>query len=252
MTASIVVLGRDNPSTRIVTDALARRFEIARVILEEPEDRAVFIRRRIKRLGLLTVADQLAFMAAAKLLGRTGRRRIAEILAQAGLRDVAPPDPLRVTSANAAETIEALAALNPRVVVVNGTRILSRKLLQCTPAAFINTHAGITPAYRGVHGGYWALAQGDAEGCGVTVHLVDPGVDTGEVLYQARVEPTRDDNYFTYPFLQLAAGVPLLLQAVEDALEERLSPRRVEGPSAQWSHPGLTGYLWRRLARGVR
>lgn len=252
MSGGLVVLGRDNPSTRIVADALARRFGIARVILEEPEDRAVFIRRRIKRLGLLTVADQLAFMVAGKLLGRASRRRIAEILARAGLRDVPPPDALRVSSANAPETIDALTALKPTVVVVNGTRILSRRLLQCTPAAFINTHAGITPAYRGVHGGYWALVQGDAERCGVTVHLVDPGVDTGEVLYQARVEPTSRDSYFTYPYLQLAAGVPLLLRAVGDALEGRLAPRRVGGPSAQWSHPGLTGYLWRRLARGIR
>jgi methionyl-tRNA formyltransferase len=252
MSGGIVVLGRDNPSTRIVVDALSRRFEIARVILEESEDRAVFIRRRIKRLGLLTVADQLAFMAAGKLLGRASRRRIAEILDEAGLRDVPPPGPLHVASANAPETIEALKALAPRVVVVNGTRILSRALLQSTPAAFINTHAGITPAYRGVHGGYWALAQGDAERCGVTVHLVDPGVDTGEVLYQARVHPTRRDDYFTYPYLQLAAGVPLLMQAVEDALGGRLSSRPGEGTSAQWSHPGLTGYLWRRLTRGVR
>lgn len=252
MSGGIVVLGRDNPSTRLLVDALSRRFDVARVILEEPEDRAVFIRRRIKRLGLPAVADQLAFIAAGKLLGPASRRRIAEIIEAAGLRDIPPPDPLRVSSANAPETIEALKALAPKVVVINGTRILSRAVLQSVPAPFINMHAGITPRYRGVHGGYWALARGEAEHCGVTVHLVDPGVDTGEVLHQATIQPTARDSYFTYPYLQLAAGVPLLLQAVEDALEGRLSPRRVEGPSAQWSHPGLTGYLWRRLARGVR
>lgn len=252
MTGGLVVLGRDNPSTRIVADALARRFEIARTIVEDPEDRALFIRRRIKRLGLLTVVDQLAFMAAGKIIGRASRGRIAEILTQADLHDAPLADPLRVSSANAPETIDALKALEPRVVVVNGTRILSRKLLQCTPAVFINTHAGITPAYRGVHGGYWALAQGDAERCGVTVHLVDTGIDTGEVLYQARIEPTRRDDYFTYPYLQLAAGVPLLARAVQDAFEDRLAPCRVGGPSSQWSHPGLTGYVWRRLTGVVR
>jgi folate-dependent phosphoribosylglycinamide formyltransferase PurN len=170
----------------------------------------------------------------------------------AGLRDAPPPEPLRVTSANAPETLEALRDLKPDVIVVNGTRILSRALLGGAPAPFINMHAGITPLYRGVHGGYWALAQGDPANCGVTVHLVDPGVDTGEVLYQARVQPTPRDSYFTYPYLQLAAGVPLLLRAVEDALQGRLAPMRAQGSSAQWSHPGLTGYLWRRLARGVR
>ena len=40
-------------------------------------------------------------------------------------------------------------------------------------------HAGITPQYRGVHGGYWAVVNNDPEHCGVTIHFVDKGIDTG-------------------------------------------------------------------------
>ena len=46
-------------------------------------------------------------------------------------------------------------------MVVNGTRILSRRMLESIDAVFLNMHVGITPKYRGVHGGYWALANGD-------------------------------------------------------------------------------------------
>ena len=52
-------------------------------------------------------------------------------------------------------------------------------LLEAVPAVFLNTLAGITPSYRGVHGAYWALVQRQPDACGVTVHLVDAGIDTG-------------------------------------------------------------------------
>ena len=86
-------------------------------------------------------------------------------------------------------------------------------------APFINYHAGITPKYRGVHGGYWAKAEGDPGNFGITVHLIDKGIDTGEVLYQARLASTAEDNYSTFPYLQLVAALPLLERAADDALE---------------------------------
>jgi methionyl-tRNA formyltransferase len=43
-------------------------------------------------------------------------------------------------------------------------------------------HAGITPRYRGTHGGYWVLLNNDPGHCGVTIHLVDPGIDTGSIV----------------------------------------------------------------------
>src|SRR5262249_19038049 len=151
---------------------------------------------------------------------RQSEARIAELKSSLALDD-APIDPARlvqVNSANDPETESVLQELKPKVVVVNGTRILSRRLLSSVPAKFINTHAGITPSYRGVHGGYWALVKKDPDACGVTVHLVDEGIDTGLVLGQELIRPTDRDNFVTYPYLQLAAALPLLQTAVRAAL----------------------------------
>jgi folate-dependent phosphoribosylglycinamide formyltransferase PurN len=148
--------------------------------------------------------------------------------------------------------VSALRDLAPQVVVVAGTRIISQSVLEAITATFINLHAGMTPRYRGVHGGYWALACGDREHCGVTVHVVDPGVDTGDVIAQARIEPTERDTFATYPLLQLVAGLPLLTGAVRAALEGTLQQRPASGPSRQWYHPTLWGYLVTWLRRGVR
>jgi methionyl-tRNA formyltransferase len=121
--------------------------------------------------------------------------------------------------------------LQPRAILVMGTRIIGAEVLRSVDAPFINYHAGVTPKYRGVHGGYWAKAQGDDDNFGVTIHLVDEGIDTGSVLHQARPATSAKDNYSSYPYLQLAAALPLLERSAREAIAGTLSPQRVDLPS---------------------
>ena len=95
-------------------------------------------------------------------------------------------------------------------------------------------HAGITPAYRGVHGGYWALAEGRTDLVGTTIHLVDEGIDTGGVIEQASFSPTEADTFVTYPYLHTAAGLPPLIEAVRGILRGHAAcaPRALESDHA--------------------
>src|SRR5262249_40468966 len=177
----VVLLTAQGESGRMTATYLARRFPDLAVIIEQPESRRTFLKRRIKNLGWFTVFGQLAFMGLQGFQQRSSYARISEICRQYGLSADVPPDVdiIHISSANSAMCIERLVRLDPVVVLVAGTRILRRVVLQSVKAPFINYHAGITPLYRGVHGGYWALAERDAANCGVTVHLVDEGIDTG-------------------------------------------------------------------------
>lgn len=248
----IIVLGGRGRSTRLVANYLAQEFQVT-LIQEDPVPRWTMLKRRAKRLGWFTASGQLLFIAFARLQERLCARRIEEIEAAHGLNSDTPQNvpAYRVASANDDTAIELLQRIAPKVVVVNGTRILSARTLRCVDAPFINTHAGITPRYRGVHGAYWALVRGDAANAGVTVHLVDTGVDTGKVLYQNRIQPGRKDCFSTYPTLQLAAGLPLLKRAVHDAVSGRLRGVDVDPRSEQFYHPTLWGYVAARL-RGIR
>jgi folate-dependent phosphoribosylglycinamide formyltransferase PurN len=256
-TERIVVLGGLGTSTRIVCNALRARWRDVPVILEAPVPTARLVLRRVKRLGLVTVLGQIAFKAAiVPMLRLRSRSRTRDIVTSYAL-DLSPirEDVLHVHSANAPETHAHLRRLAPAVVVVNGTRILTRETITSVNAPMINTHAGITPYCRGVHGGYWALADGRPDFVGTTVHLVDTGIDTGEVLAQATFTPSRDDSFATYPYLHTAVGIPLLVQVVEAALEGRLLKRpsiSAGCPSVLRTHPTAWGYLWRRLVHGVR
>ena len=142
---------------------------------------------------------------------------------------------------------------NPDVVLVEGTRIISRRIIDCIPVKFINMHAGITPLYRCVHGAYWALVEDNRKACGVTVHLVDTGIDTGNILEQGIIEPAAEDNFVTYDLHQMAVGIPLLKKAARDVLENRVEIKpNPEGKSKLWSHPTLWEYIWFRFRLGVK
>ena len=251
----ILLLGGDAGSNAVY-HAMARVANVVVAIEEEPPPRAKMVRRRVKRLGFIRVLDQLLFIAlAVPILRSAGAGRMCAIREQFGM-DVRPiPREIvrHVPSVNDDAVIEALRAHQPDVVVVNGTRIIAKRVLNCVDAPFVNTHAGITPAYRGVHGGYWALAEGKPELAGVTVHHLDTGIDTGAVIAQDVIHPGPEDSFCTYPTLQLAAGLPLLEKAV---LELHQGTARATEPMSKTSrlyyHPGLTTYLFHRLRDGIR
>jgi folate-dependent phosphoribosylglycinamide formyltransferase PurN len=249
----VVFLTSGNELGRIAARRLASAFPDLKIVLEKPVARSALLRRRIKRLGALHVGGQLAFGVLARGLHYASRRRIGEILQQHRLEAHWPDgcERIEVPSVNSRECVACLEKLDPRVILLLGTRIIDRNTLAAIKAPLINYHAGITPKYRGIHGGYWAKAEGDLENFGVTVHLVDPGIDTGAVLYQARLKPSDADNYATFPFLQLAAVLPLMEQAARDALAGKLAPQAVNLPSRLWSHPTIWGYVAAGLRRGA-
>ena len=140
-------------------------------------------------------------------------------------------------------------------MVVNGTRIISSAVLESVDCPFINTHAGITPLYRGVHGGYWALVSGRPEEVGTTVHLIDQGIDTGAVLARVYFDTAPSDSIATYPYLHLAAGLPALASQIDRALkgeEPLVVEETIREGSHLFTHPTLWGYLREWLVRGVR
>ncbi|MCI8553969.1 MAG: formyl transferase [Clostridiales bacterium] len=242
------MLAGDSHSSDIVYNCLNREFGVDFVIMEHGVDRKTFLKKRIKRLGIFKVIGQILFTVfIVRKLEKSSKDRIAEILQENQLnndRSYREGDKFQfVKTVNGEETADLLKKLKPDVIIVNGTRIIKKHILDIGDAPFINMHTGITPKYRGVHGGYWALVNHDEENCGVTVHLVDEGIDTGSILYQERIHPTERDNFVTYPYLQTSEGVKLEIKALYDLQQGELHPCSNDLPSHLWTHPTLLEYI---------
>lgn len=89
---------------------------------------------------------------------------------------------------------DAVAAFDPDLVVCAGfMRLLGPGFLGRFPQRVINTHPALLPAFPGPHAVTDALAYG-VKVSGVTVHLVDEGVDTGPVVAQTAVPVLEEDD----------------------------------------------------------
>jgi phosphoribosylglycinamide formyltransferase-1 len=85
---------------------------------------------------------------------------------------------------------------NPDLVVLAGfMKILPAGFVGALSPNLINTHPSLLPAFPGAHAVRDALAAG-AKVTGVTIHVVDEGVDTGPHLAQREVEVLSDDNEY--------------------------------------------------------
>jgi Formyl transferase len=256
----VVLLGDRSAGTAAVVHALMAHLDgraALHVLLEESPSRLALARRRARKIGWGKVGGQVAFVGLVMpLLRWRGRHRVRQIVQDHTL-DVTPvSDAVHVSSVNNEGTIALLRQVSPTVVVVHGTRIISRHVLGSVDVPVLNLHAGVTPRYRGVHGGYWAFRDGRPDLAGSTVHLVDPGIDTGGILAQTTFTPEPADSIATYPFLHLACAIPLLLGQVDTVLAEGRPETVAPLPGAEHSqlrwHPTAWDYGVARLRGGVR
>jgi len=218
----IIFLAADCESSRWVYNALQEIVPIEAVILEQSISKKELIKRRIKKTGFVQVMGQVAFTAlVVPFLKIRSKGRKAALIKKYNLKSNAFSNSktTRVGSVNDESCLHAIQSLNPDIIIVNGTRIISKKILQSTSAVFINMHVGITPQYRGSHGGYWAIHNHDVENFGTTIHLIDAGVDTGAVIRQAFIKPDKQDNFTTYPVLQTAIGIEALKESLPTIID---------------------------------
>ena len=85
-----------------------------------------------------------------------------------------------------------LSALNPDLVVSAGfMRLLSAKTVE--KFKIINSHPSLLPLFPGAHAVRDALQAGASQS-GTTIHWIDSGLDTGEIIAQERLDIRSDDT----------------------------------------------------------
>lgn len=93
-----------------------------------------------------------------------------------------------------AETAEILKQAGVDLVCLAGfMRLVKAPLLDAFPSKILNIHPSLLPAFPGVAAWAQAIAAKVKE-TGVTVHVVDSGMDTGPVILQEKLEILPDET----------------------------------------------------------
>ena len=101
------------------------------------------------------------------------------------------------------------------VVSAGLMRILPEAFVEALTPHLINTHPALLPLFPGAHAVRDALAAGATE-TGVTVHVIDAGVDTGPVIRQSVVDVRPGETEAELHERIKTVERPLLLQTIRD------------------------------------
>ena len=158
------------------------------------------------------------------------------------------------------ENIEALAAYHADLYIVAAFgQILPQAVLDQPRYGTLNIHASLLPRYRGVSPIAAAILHGDTE-TGVTIMLIDAGVDTGPILLKRTIPIAEDDTTgsLTIKLAELGART-LLDEALPLWVQGQITPKPQDEQLASNTHVLRKEYgeiSWERpaveLARAVR
>ena len=243
---------------RYLAERVSREFELVALIVQvSPPPPA--LSTRVKRyLNPLRTVKHLVARAGVAWFQRRDRRRIQALFALDGWAGGWPSCAVacQTVNINAEEVVRHLATVRPDVVLVNGTQLLRRPVLALRPQirpGFLNLHTGLSPYSRGGNCNLYMLLEGRLEWCGVTVHAIDEGIDSGPIFRSAQLEFDRDDSYELIDARSFRQGFDLLIDTAKTMQRGGLEP------VPQWEDGKLflrrTGYVfepWQRLCANLQ
>ena len=169
------------------------------------------IRDRLKRRGLLGIAVLLAeaLGAAVRLLADPrGQVALGKWRASLAARIHPVPD------IHAESVRERIRVLNPDLGLIYGSPLLKPCLFQIPRLGTVGIHHGKMPQYRGKKTTFWSMYNGE-DTAGVTIQLVNAGIDTGQIIQRGEV-PIRRKSMAQLKRELEELGFLLYVQAILD------------------------------------
>ncbi len=133
------------------------------------------------------------------------------------------------------EAMENLHHWAPDLIVVAAFgQILRPEVLSLPHFGCVNVHASLLPRWRGAAPIQAAILNGD-EQTGITIMLMDPGIDTGPILTQASIPIPKEDTAGTLTFKLSALGATLLIDSLPGYLDGTLVHQPQDGSLATFA-----------------
>lgn len=131
--------------------------------------------------------------------------------------------------------VEELRALAPEVIVVAAFgQLLRRPVLEIPPYGVLNVHASLLPRWRGAAPVQAAILAGDAE-TGVTIMLIDEGLDTGPMLACRTTWISDYDTGGTLTERLAELGAELMAETLPRWLAGEITPRPQDDARATYA-----------------
>jgi len=138
------------------------------------------------------------------------------------------------------EFLDTFREISPDMVVLAAFgQILPREIIEFPPMGCLNVHPSLLPKYRGAAPINWAIVNGEDK-TGVTIMLMDEGVDSGNILLQEETDIDPDEIYDDLHDRLSQIGAELLLKAVAGVADGTITKGVPQDSSLATFAPRLT------------
>ena len=158
------------------------------------------------------------------------RERIADFVLFDDLAEEFQVPLHKVKSTKDMQVVQSIKSFNPDLIVmISWSQILPKEVVQCPPLGCLNIHYSLLPKRRGGAPLFWTIYDG-LEKSGITLHYVDEGIDSGDIVGQVEFEISPSDTCGTL-LDKIVKLAPRLLEEYLDSIERGDAPRRKQDES---------------------
>ena len=125
---------------------------------------------------------------------------------------------------NSPETLAQMQSLTPDLIVAFGSSLFSKTLIETFPGRIFNLHLGLPEWGRGSSCNFWPIHDKNLAALGATVHRIDAGIDSGEVLARGNIPLGLDDCEQTLLWKTLVLGCDLMVKTITGWQDKTLKP----------------------------
>jgi methionyl-tRNA formyltransferase len=146
--------------------------------------------------------------------------------------------------------VNGLREIQPYLVVFTGGGLIRQDVLSNSGNGILNCHMGLLPSYRGMDVVEWPILEDNIEQIGITVHFMDQGLDTGDILRTRQIQLKPGENISGLRDRIEPIMCQTLVDTCIDFLEgkiERQPQKRQAGKQYFKMHPFLLDIVSKKL-----
>lgn len=153
-----------------------------------------------------------------------------------------------VNDINSDKSINMLTKIKPDILINAGAGIYKQTIVKTVSIGILNAHMGFLPYFRGMNVLEWSLFY-DRQ-IGVTVHFIDKGIDTGDILMFKKIQIESGDTVEDLRDKSGIVNLELLSSVIESLSNGSLArTRQLKGEGKQFfvMHPRLKNLVEKKL-----
>lgn len=212
----MIIFASDSPYTYILLNKFVKTYceEITSIYISKSLRRQkmhkFFIKKIIKGLGFQYYVQRIFYT----IKSRHANNSIVKLAMEYKIPVI------HTSNINDINILSKIRGEKPDIVIAAYfDQIIKKDMLKIPSFGILNIHMSMLPKYRGVKPVFWVLKNNESK-TGITIHLMDEGLDTGDILAQEEVEISPEDSVDSLSKKISYAGSTLLVDTVESIFRD--------------------------------